>query len=92
MIESDVFSQTEFVLVVIVADGTTLSMYKNGVKLGDTPCTDVPGQGSEGDKTPLYLGENHFGGTIKSFAVWNRALSAADVAAIDSSKLTCTGT
>ena len=83
---SNVYSTTEFVLVVITADGTTLSMYKNGVKLGDTACSKVP----EGNSNPLQLGGNGMAGTIKSFAMWNRALSATEVASIDSSKLTCT--
>ena len=81
----DVFSKTEFVLVVITADGTTLSMYKNGNKLGDTACTRLP----QASGNILRLGGNQFGGTIKSFAIWNRALSAEEVSSIDSSKLTC---
>ena len=82
---NNVFSKTEFVLVVITADGTTVSMYKNGVKLGDTACTRVP----QTNSNILRLGANSFGGTIKSFAIWNRALSAVEVASIDSTKLTC---
>ena len=58
---------------------------RNGVEVGSKACSIVGGTNSN----PLWLGANHFGGSIKSFAFWNRALSAEEVAALDSSKLTC---
>ena len=82
---SNVFSTTEFVLVVITVDGTSLTMYRNGVSLGARSCTAMP----QANSNPLYLGSNHFGGTFKSFALWDRALSVAEVTGLDSSKLTC---
>ena len=85
MTVNDVFSTTEYVLVVITVDGTALKMYKNGVESGSAACSHTVGT----DASPLWLGANHLGGTIKSFALWDRALSGAEIAGLDSSKLTC---
>ena len=82
---NNVFSEREFVLVVITVDGTSIKMYKNGVLLGSHPCSVTP----QTNSNLLWLGGNCFGGTIKSFALWNRALSAVEVAGLDSSQLTC---
>ena len=82
---NDVFSSTEYVLVVITVDGATLKLYKNGVESGSVACSNTVGI----DSNPFYLGANHFGGTIKSFALWDRALTSAEVAGLDSSKLIC---
>ena len=59
----------------------------NGAEIGSEACAVTPGTNSR----PLYLGQRggQFGGTIKSFAMWDRALSAEEVAGLDSSKLTC---
>jgi len=82
---NDVFSTTEFVLVAVTADGTDLKMYRNGVEVGSKACSVEVGTNSN----PLWLGENHLGGTIISFALWDRALSASEIAGLDSSKLSC---
>ena len=84
----DIYSESEFVLVVITADGNQLNLYKNGVAqeptIGQPDChyqIDVNGN-------TLQIGANHFGGTIKSFAVWDRALNQDEIAGIGEN-LTC---
>ena len=88
LIATDVFSTTEFVLVVVTADGTSLKMYKNGVLLGSASCLLTPVVNSEPFGISRVEGKP-FGGTIKSFALWDRALSDAEVAELDSTKLAC---
>ena len=81
----DVFSKTEFVLVAVTYNTTTGTMYRNSVKLGHKTCNKLPASSDY----PFQLGENHLAGTIKSFAVWNRALSEEEITSIDPTKLTC---
>ena len=84
----DVFSTTEFVLVVVTANGTSLRMYKNGIQLGSESCSYTPVANSE-PFTLSEFGGYGFMGTIKSFAMWDRALSDAEVAGLDATNLTC---
>ena len=81
----DVFSKTEFVLVVMTFTATTGTMYKNGVKLGEKNCNKLPPV----SENSLWIGGNKLAATIKSAAVWNRALSAEEVASIDPTTLAC---
>lgn len=81
----DVFSKTEFVLVVMTFTATTGTMYKNGVKLGEKNCNLLPPV----SENPLWIGGYKLAATIKSAAVWNRALSAEEVASIDPTTLAC---
>ena len=84
----NIYSESEFVLVVITVDGSHIKLYKNGVAQtptkGNSACAyKIPVNGNA-----LRLGANHFGGIMKSFAVWDRALSPTEVANLGSN-LTC---
>ena len=80
----NVYSKTEFVLMVLRNGGEDSAMFRNGVKIASSECTTLAPQ-----VYSLKLGENGFGGTIKSFAMWNRVLSDAEISSLDSTKLTC---
>ena len=91
---ANIYSETEFVLVVITVDGSRVNFYKNGVLQEVSPYKYAPATSSDCayqiqvSEYPLNLGANHMGGTIKSFAVWDRALSGNEVAGL-SGQLTC---
>ena len=62
----------------IAGDGTTATVYKNGISLGAaivdrTPTVGAIGMFSSGD------GQYQFNGTLDDFCIWNRALSAPEI-------------
>ena len=81
---SNVYSKTEFVLVVLRSGALGTAMFRNGVKIASNDCTNLPSEA-----TRLGLGFNEFIGTFKSFAMWNRELSDQEIASLDPTKLTC---
>ena len=81
---NNMFSQTEFVLMVLRSGEQGTAMFRNGIKVASNDCT-TPIPASE----RMWLGANHFKGTFKSFAMWNRELSDDEVASLDPTKLTC---
>ena len=85
----DIFSESEFVLVVITVDGSDVKLYKNGVAQTPTKGNSACAYKIPVNDNPLKLGANHFGGIMKSFAVWDRALSPSEVANLANGRLTC---
>ena len=88
----NVYSESEFVLVVVTVDGVQVKLYKNGV--AQTPViapysNDQCTYRVSGNSNPLKLGTYYFGGTIKSFAVWDRILSPNEIANLENGRLTC---
>ena len=81
---SNVFSKTEFVLVILRSGAQGHAMFRNGVKIASNDCTELPVEA-----TRLGLGFTGFIGTFKSFALWNRELSDEEIASLDPTKLTC---
>jgi len=81
---NNMFSQTEFVLMVLRSGEQGTAMFRNGIKVASNDCT-TPIPASD----RMWLGANHFKGTFKSFAMWNRELSDDEVASLDPTKLTC---
>ena len=86
----DVFSETDFDLVVFTVDGVQVKLYKNGV--AQTPhiasAAYCPHRVT-GNRSPLQFATYYFGGTIKSFAVWDRILSPNEIASLENGRLTC---
>ena len=82
---SNIYSSTEFVMVVITVDGSQLTLYKNGVSQGSESCAYKMGATSD----VLYIGRNHFGGTVKSFAYWDRTLTASEISALETTRMNC---
>ena len=76
---ADIFSESEFVLVVITVDGSQVNFYRNGIRQAPTDGTANCAYQIDGSEDILHLGSNSFGGTMKSFAVWDRALSQDEV-------------
>ena len=82
---SNIYSSTEFVMVVITVDGSQLTLYKNGVSQSSESCAYKMGATSD----ILYIGRNHFGGTVKSFAYWDRTLTASEISALQTTGMNC---
>ena len=85
---ADIFSESEFVLVVITVDGSQVNFYRNGIRQAPTDGTANCAYQIDGSEDILHLGSNSFGGTMKSFAVWDRALSQDEVTDLGA-QLTC---
>ena len=82
-----VYSELDFVLIVATFDGENLELHRNGVSQGKHPCHYKVGPAQSQD--PLLLGRNHFGGVIKSLAIWDRVLKEEEIVELDNRKLTC---
>ena len=80
----NVFSKSEFVLMVIRNGEEGSAMFRNGVELASSDCTTFAPE-----EDYLWLGRNAFNGIFKSFAMWNRALSDEEIGSLDPSTLTC---
>ncbi len=67
--------------VAITFDGSTLTGYVNGVAIGSKAAT-FNLQGDPLTVAQAHLGENYFNGAVDDVQVYDRALSAAEVAAL----------
>jgi len=81
----NVYSRSEFVLVVVTVDGQAVSLYKNGKLVGADQCSHRIGVSTE----DLHIGHNHFQGVVRSFAVWDRALDPQEIERLDVNRLLC---
>ena len=84
----NIYRSTEFVMVVVTVSGTELILYKNGVSQGTRSCSYQVGP--NGDSVGnLHIGYNNFGGVFKSFAYWDRTLTANEISALQTTRMGC---
>ena len=82
---SNVFNTVEYVLMVVVIDGSEVSLYRNGGSKGSAACPIQVGLSSGG----LQIGRNNFAGVVRSFAFWDRALDLNEIKDLDPQNLIC---
>lgn len=74
-------------LLTLTYDGTTLILYVNGVAgTGVASSRSLPGNGSEFTIGRQPGGSSWFNGKVDEVAVWDRALSASEVAALQNAR------
>ena len=79
MSSTSVLQNNQWYHVVVTADGTTKKIYLNGI-LNSTATLSVPNATTSRISGYGAIGIPSFNGTIYEVAIWNRSLSAAEIA------------
>ena len=81
IVSGTTFPAQQFVHVAAVYDGTTMSLWQNGVLVGSLPKT---GQIVTNSAVPMWIGNNpvgprSFDGRVDNLRIYNRALSGSEI-------------